>query len=69
METILTLLLLGLALYLALGILFAIYFAFVGAPKIDPLLGASKKSVRFLLLPGVVTTWPFLLKSLLKSKK
>lgn len=54
--------------YVALGLLFALYFLFLGAKKIDPLMANSKKSVRLLLFPGVLATWPFLMGKLLKSK-
>ena len=54
--------------YFAIGLLFGLYFLFKGAPKIDPLMADSKKKVRFLLFPGVVATWPFLISKVFKSK-
>ncbi len=55
--------------YVAVGLLFALYFITTGAGKIDPLLRNSKKSVRVLLFPGVVATWPFLFAKLFRSSK
>ncbi len=68
METVIQVFLVLLGSYSTLGFLFALYFLFVGARKIDPLMGNTKKSVRLLLFPGVLATWPFLIRKLLKSK-
>lgn len=57
-----------LAIYFAIGFLFGLYFLFKGATKIDPLMQDTKKKVRFLLLPGVIASWPFLIVKLFKSK-
>jgi len=57
-----------LGVYFLIGLLFGIYFLIKGATKIDPLMTDSKKKVRFLLFPGVVATWPFLILKLFKSK-
>ena len=54
--------------YFLIGFLFGLYFIFKGATKIDPLMTDTKKRVRFLLFPGVLTTWPFLIGKLFKSK-
>lgn len=53
-------LLLATALYLALGVAFAIAFVSVGAGRVDP--GAANASVgfRLLLLPGAAALWPLL---------
>ena len=69
MESIINTFLLVLGLYFGLGLLFGLYFLFVGATKIDPLLKESKKIVRLLLLPGTMATWPFLLGKLFKTKE
>lgn len=55
--------------YFTIGILFGLYFLFKGATKIDPLMHNTKKKVRFLVFPGVVATWPFLIGKLFKSNK
>lgn len=57
-----------LALYFILGILFGLYFLFIGATKIDPLLAQSKKKLRVLLLPGIIITWPFFFLKLIQNK-
>ncbi len=57
-----------LGVYFAIGFLFGLYFLFIGAKKIDLLMADTKKQVRFLLLPGVIATWPFLIAKLFKSK-
>ncbi len=57
-----------LAFYVAFGCLFGLYFLFIGATKIDPLLADSKKGVRILLFPGVIATWPLFVKKAFKSK-
>ncbi len=69
MKNVIDLFLLILGVYAALGLLFSIFFVFVGGTKIDPLLKDSKKRVRILLLPGVIAIWPFLIGKLFKSKK
>ena len=68
METVIQVFLVFLGTYGALGFLFALYFLFVGAKKLDPLMDNTKKSVRLLLFPGVLATWPLLLGKLFKSK-
>ena len=57
-----------LATYFIVGLGFALFFVFGGATKLDPLMEDSKKMVRVLLLPGVVATWPFLLRNLIRNK-
>jgi len=57
-----------LGVYFFVGFLFALYFIFKGAPKIDPIMLNTKKKVRVLLFPGIVATWPFLMGKLFKSK-
>jgi len=67
MEIIITILLSVLGIYVAIGFLFGLYFLFIGATKIDPLLADSKKKVRLLLVSGVIATWPFLISKAIKS--
>jgi len=61
METVIMVFLILLGAYFGFGLLFGLYFIFLGAFKIDPLMANSKKSIRLLLFPGVVATWPFLI--------
>lgn len=68
MKTIALILANGIIIYFVMGVCFGAYFLFKGAGKIDPLVKESKWTVRFLLLPGAITTWPLLLSKLLTSK-
>lgn len=54
-------LLLGLALYGAIGVAFAVPFLWWGASRIDPAAARGTVPFRVLILPGVVAFWPFLL--------
>jgi len=47
-----------LSIYFICGIAFGFYFMIFGASKIDPILAETKKRVRFLLIPGLIATWP-----------
>jgi hypothetical protein len=47
-------------LYLALGFLFALAFAFRGAARIDGDAGEGSLGFRILILPGATALWPFL---------
>ncbi|WP_190811359.1 hypothetical protein [Flagellimonas sp. S3867] len=68
MEAVITVFLTILGIYFSLGLLFGLYFIFLGATKVDPFMTDSKKKVRLLLFPGVVATWPFLVGKLIKPK-
>lgn len=68
MITAINIFLICLALYFLIGFLFGLYFITIGATRIDPLMKDTKKKVRFLLFPGVMVTWPFLIGKLFKSK-
>jgi hypothetical protein len=50
----------GAALYLALGLIFAIPFVFIGAGKVDPLAASGSWGFRLLILPGAALFWPLL---------
>jgi len=50
----------GLA-YIGLGLLFALAFVTVGAPRLDPAARGMPVGVRLLLLPGAAALWPVLL--------
>ncbi|MFI4897459.1 MAG: hypothetical protein ACIARR_06505 [Phycisphaerales bacterium JB059] len=56
----LDLVLLALALYLALGALFALYFAIAGAARIDPSARSGSIPFRLLILPASAMLWPAL---------
>lgn len=68
MPIVIQIFLITLAAYFGIGLLFGLYFLFWGAPRVDPLMADSKKKVRLLLFPGVVATWPFLMRNLFKTK-
>ncbi len=68
MELIISIFLGILGVYSAVGVLFGLYFMLFGATKMDPFMKETKKGVRLLLFPGVVVTWPFLLKKIFISK-
>ena len=68
MKIVINIILAVLGMYFLIGILFGLYFLFKGATKIDPLMKDTKKKVRILLFPGIIATWPFLIKRLFKSK-
>ncbi|WP_350290550.1 hypothetical protein [uncultured Croceitalea sp.] len=69
MELIINVFLIALGLYFGLGLIFGLYFVFIGATKLDSFLKDSKKMVRLLLFPGVIATWPFLLRKLLNTEQ
>lgn len=48
--------------YAALGLAFAIVFAFAnGAARIDPAAREANLAFRLILIPGAVVFWPYLL--------
>lgn len=55
--------------YFLIGFVFAFYFLIHGAPKIDPLMRETEKKVRFLLFPGILATWPLLIRKIINNKK
>ncbi|CAN5422567.1 hypothetical protein BH23VER1_BH23VER1_11460 [soil metagenome] len=46
--------------YLAIGLLFGVVFAFRGARAIDPAADGSSLGFRLLILPGCAALWPML---------
>lgn len=49
-------------LYLLCGVLFAVPFAWRGAPKLDPVAREGTWGFRLLILPGAMALWPLLLR-------
>ncbi len=49
-----------LAVYAAVGTVFAIAFAWKGAGKIDPAAAEGTIGFRLLIIPGTVALWPIL---------
>ncbi len=62
-------LLLIIAIYFGIGILFSIYFFFAGAKQMDTGIKESRWFVKLILIPGAIATWPLLLTKLLKTLK
>jgi len=52
--------------YLAVGLLFAVYFVGRGAAGTDPAARNSPITFRLLILPGAVVLWPILSFNLLR---
>ena len=67
LVTIVSLLLSLAGIYLALGFVFALYFAFSGAGKVDPVAASGSRGFRVLIIPGVCLFWPLLLSRLLRG--
>ena len=51
----------SLALYLLVGVAFSVWFALLGAQRIDPVVKGAGLRFRLLLIPGAAAFWPFLL--------
>ena len=62
LETLATLSVLALGLYLVVGLVFALWFAWRGANRIDPSAREGSWGFRLLILPGSAALWPFLLR-------
>ncbi len=54
--------------YLALGVVFAIWFALAGAARLDPVARAGTLGFRVLMLPGACALWPLLLRRTLRAR-
>lgn len=57
-----------LGVYVALGALFAIWFALVGAARLDPVARAGTLGFRVVTLPGACALWPILLRRTLRAR-
>lgn len=53
--------------YLAVGLLFGIFFAWKGVKLLDPVADDSSFTFRLLVIPGATALWPVLLIKLLKG--
>ena len=63
------LLILLIAAYVGLGLLFSAFFAFKGAALLDPVAKEASLGFRFILLPGAAALWPVLSFKLLRRKE
>ncbi|MCK6619403.1 MAG: hypothetical protein HUU32_15210 [Calditrichaceae bacterium] len=48
------------AIYLCIGLLFAIPFAFFGAGQIDPTARKATAGFKLIIIPGTMALWPLL---------
>ncbi|MEM1379558.1 MAG: hypothetical protein AAGH41_02930 [Pseudomonadota bacterium] len=51
----------GIGAYLGIGFIFAVIFAALIAPRLDPAAAGMKLSVRALIIPGTMLLWPLML--------
>ena len=56
-----------LGIYLAFGLLFAIYFAVSGVVKLDKAARGTSIFFRVLIVPGAMALWPYLLRQLVRG--
>ena len=54
--------------YLAIGLVFALYFAWKGVERYDPVAEGAPWGFRLLVIPGAVALWPFLLPRTLRGR-
>jgi len=54
--------------YAAAGVLFGVYFAIAGAPRLDESAKGTGPGFRLVIFPGTVAFWPLLLSRLLMGK-
>lgn len=62
-----TVMLLVVGVYLAIGLLFALPFVIKGVTKIDEGAVGSGWGFRLIIIPGVMVFWPVLLKKWIKA--
>jgi TM2 domain-containing membrane protein YozV len=62
-----TVMLLVVSVYLAIGLLFALPFVIKGVTKIDEGAAGSGWGFRLIIIPGVIVFWPVLLKKWIKA--
>lgn len=65
----LQILLYGAYTYLALGLIFGLWFVFKGAEQMDENMHGASRATRLLLLPASIALWVVLLNKWLKQKK
>lgn len=62
-------LLIVIAVYLALGALFAIPFLIKGLTKVDATAHGGTIGFKIIIIPGVIVFWPVLLKKWIRKNK
>ncbi len=60
--------LVAVATYIALGVVFGLYFIFKGISRLDHAAAGAAISFRVLMLPGAVGLWPWLLIRLIRTR-
>ncbi|MEO0470139.1 MAG: hypothetical protein AAF206_11000 [Bacteroidota bacterium] len=68
METLVIILVNVFLMYLGIGLLFAILFAFTGVRKIDEGATESGWGFKLLIIPGSIAFWPYLLRKWLQNR-
>jgi uncharacterized membrane protein YphA (DoxX/SURF4 family) len=69
MIILVSILLVGAALYLIAGVLFAVLFLTKGIQKVDSTATGSTIGFRLIILPGTIIFWPVLLHKWRTAKK
>lgn len=60
---------LGVGVYGAVGLVAALALVLRGVARIDPVIVASPRSVRLVLVPGLVALWPVMLYKWMKQAR
>ena len=68
METIAAWLTFGAGIYLAVGMMFGLWFIAAGVKQIDPATIGAGLGFRLLILPGAAALWPMLLMRVLRGQ-
>jgi len=68
MESLISLFVSVMGIYLLIGVLFATIFLFKAITKVDPVTEGSSFFFKLLIFPGLVFLWPFLLSEWIKTK-
>ncbi|MFK7970620.1 MAG: hypothetical protein AB8F95_09640 [Bacteroidia bacterium] len=56
------------AAYLAIGLIFSVFFYLKGMSKIDAITAESTWGFKLIVFPGVIAFWPFLLSKWRKNR-
>ena len=59
--------LIGVALYAVIGVLFSFFFVTRGVSRVDPAAAGAPIGFRLLIFPGSVALWPLLLRRWLNA--
>lgn len=56
-----------LGVYLAAGLVFAVWFAFAGVQRLDPVAEEAGPGFRLMVIPGAAALWPLLIRKLVSG--